>query len=75
MTVYVDYSSDPLARKNGSTKESVRRQWSFSDADVDAATSLVVGLLRHAIVVNVTLQSPSPTPLLEVRFFLLNLYL
>ncbi|KAH7701012.1 hypothetical protein AAVH_31862, partial [Aphelenchoides avenae] len=61
--VSVDYSSDPLALKNGSADETVSRGWSFSDTD--AVTAHFIGLLRHASVTEVTLNGPLPIRLLQ----------
>lgn len=62
--VSVNYSSDPMALKNGSTDENVSRGWSFTDAD--AASSHFIGLLRHASVTEVSLSGPLPIRLLQV---------
>ncbi|KAH7697336.1 hypothetical protein AAVH_35581, partial [Aphelenchoides avenae] len=61
--VSVNYSSDPMALKNGSTDENVSRGWSFTDAD--AASSHFIGLLRHASVTEVSLSGPLPIRLLQ----------
>lgn len=65
--VSVDYSSGTLTRMNGSTEETTKRQWSFTDAD--AATSHFIGLLRHASANLVTLTGPVPIWLLQVSVF------
>ncbi|KAH7696369.1 hypothetical protein AAVH_36562, partial [Aphelenchoides avenae] len=45
-SVWVDYSSDPLALKKGSTNETVSRQWSFTDADAASANFIGVSAPR-----------------------------